>query len=62
MVATGQTGVVPYPLPFIRFIAGCELLGAGGIILPVVLHIEPFLAPVAAIGLAIIALEPHTGN
>jgi uncharacterized membrane protein YphA (DoxX/SURF4 family) len=56
MAATGQTGVAPYPLPFMRFIAVCEILGAVGIILPAALQIAPLLTPMAAIGLAIIMI------
>ena len=56
MAATGQTGVALYPLPFIRFIAVCKILGAVGIILPAALRIAPLLTPVAAIGLAIIMI------
>jgi hypothetical protein len=56
MAATGQTGVARYPLPFIRFIAVCEILGAIGIILPIDLQIAPSLTPMAAIGLAIIMI------
>jgi uncharacterized membrane protein YphA (DoxX/SURF4 family) len=42
------------PLPFIRFIGVCELLGALGLILPGVLRIRTGLTPLAAAGLAII--------
>jgi uncharacterized membrane protein YphA (DoxX/SURF4 family) len=54
MIATGQTGVAPFPLPFIRFIAAMELIGAVGLILPQLTGIAPELTPVAAIGLMII--------
>ena len=32
MIATGQTGVAPFPVPVIRFTAACELLGVIGLI------------------------------
>jgi uncharacterized membrane protein YphA (DoxX/SURF4 family) len=63
MIATGQTGVRDYSLPFIRFIATCELLGAVGLILPRALGVAPLLTPIAAIGLAILmvgAARAHT--
>ncbi|NVB82879.1 MAG: DoxX family protein [Kofleriaceae bacterium] len=56
MIATGQTGVQAYSLPFIRFIATCELFGVAGLILPTALGVLPVLTPVAAIGLAIIMI------
>jgi uncharacterized membrane protein YphA (DoxX/SURF4 family) len=34
LIASGQTGVAPFPLPVIRLTAFCELLGAIGIIVP----------------------------
>jgi uncharacterized membrane protein YphA (DoxX/SURF4 family) len=54
LVASGQTGVEGLPLPFIRFIAISEILGAIGIILPALLNVLPVLTPVSAIGFAII--------
>jgi uncharacterized membrane protein YphA (DoxX/SURF4 family) len=54
LIASGQTGVAPYPLPVIRFTAFCELLGAIGILLPRQVGIAAFLTPVAAGGFAIV--------
>jgi hypothetical protein len=54
MLATGQTGVAPFPLPFIRTIAAFELLAAIGLILPQATGIAPILTPLAAIGFATI--------
>ena len=34
LIASGQTGVAPFPLPVIRVTAFCDLLGAIGILLP----------------------------
>lgn len=56
MLATGQTGVRAYSLPFIRFIATMELLGAVGLIVPWATRIVPVLTPLAAAGLGIIML------
>ena len=54
IIAAGQTGVYGFSLPFIRFIAICELFGAVGLILPWLLGVAPVLTPLAAVGLAII--------
>ena len=56
MMAIGQTGVRDYPLGFIRFIALCELLGAGGLIVPWATGILPILTPLAAIGLSVVLI------
>jgi uncharacterized membrane protein YphA (DoxX/SURF4 family) len=54
MLTTGQTGTASQPLPLIRFVAVCEILGAAGLILPIALRIDQFLTPLAALGLAVI--------
>ena len=54
MIATGQTGVAPFPLPVIRFTAACEVLAAAGLILPGLLHVAPLLTPLAAVGLMVV--------
>lgn len=56
MIATGQTGVAAYPLPFIRVIAALEIVGAVGLIAPQAFAVSAILTPLAAIGLAIIML------
>ncbi len=56
LLATGQTGVAPYPLGFIRFIATCELVGVVGLIVPQATGIAPVLTPLAAVGLGIIMI------
>lgn len=48
------TQVVPAPL--VRFIGAVEILGALGLILPGVTHIDPGLTVAAAIGLAVTML------
>ena len=47
-------GPVPLPGLFLRFIGVCEVLGAIGLILPVLLGIRPRLTALAGAGLAII--------
>ena len=51
LIASGQTGVAPFPLPVIRFTASCELLGAVGILVPRLVGVAEFLTPAAAFGL-----------
>ena len=43
-------------MPFIRFIASCELLGAAGVILPWLTGIARVLTPIAALGLGAIMI------
>lgn len=52
MLATGQTGVVDYPLPAIRMIALSEIAGVLGLIVPGLMGLAPWLTPLAALGLA----------
>ena len=54
LIASGQTGVAPFPLPVIRVTAFCELLGAIGILLPRLVGVAEFLTPAAAGGFAIV--------
>jgi hypothetical protein len=54
LIASGQTGVVPFPLPVIRVTAFCELLGAVGILLPRIVGVAAFLTPAAAAGFAVV--------
>lgn len=54
LIASGQTGVTPFPLPLIRFTAGCELLGALAMVLPRPLHVATYLTPLAAAGFSLI--------
>jgi uncharacterized membrane protein YphA (DoxX/SURF4 family) len=56
LIAIGQTGVTPFPMPLIRFTACCELLGSAGVILPWLTHTAAFLTPLAAAGFAVIML------
>jgi uncharacterized membrane protein YphA (DoxX/SURF4 family) len=44
------------PVPFIRFVGVCEVLGGLGLVLPGLLKIQTWLTPLAAAGLAIIMI------
>jgi uncharacterized membrane protein YphA (DoxX/SURF4 family) len=62
LVAMGQTGVGPLPMPLVRFGAICELFGVLGILLPWGTGIAPILTPLAACGFAVImvvAISAH---
>jgi|SRR3954454_20764782 hypothetical protein len=56
MVATGQTGVAPFPTPLLRIVAFSELAGVAGLLLPQALGIAKVLTPLAACGLAVIMI------
>jgi uncharacterized membrane protein YphA (DoxX/SURF4 family) len=56
MLASGQTGVAPFPLPVIRLTAASELLAGIGLILPWATGIACPLTPIAAVGLMIVML------
>jgi len=56
LIAKGQTGVANLSVPVIRFIGISEVLGAIGIIVPVLINIWPVLTPVTAICFAVIML------
>lgn len=52
----GLPWVTDFPLQTVRFIGISELLGAIGLIVPMVTGILPILSPIAAIGLAAIMI------
>ncbi len=50
------TGFSEVPRPLVVFIGVTEVLGAAGLVVPMVTGIAPWLTPLAALGLAIIVL------
>jgi hypothetical protein len=54
LVASGIGWAKDIPLPVVRLIGGVEVLGAFGLILPPLTGIAPILAPIAAVGLALL--------
>ncbi|MFB9238822.1 DoxX family protein [Plantactinospora siamensis] len=56
LIASGQTGVAPFPVPVIRLTAFAELLAAVGLILPWLTGVARVLTPVAAGGLAVVMI------
>lgn len=63
LLATGQTGVAPFPPVVIRLTAVSEVFAAVGLIAPRASGIAPMLTPAAAAGLCVVmvgALISHT--
>ena len=56
LMKSGLNWVERFPIPTLRFIGLCELLGAIGLILPWASGILPILTPIAAAGLCIMML------
>src|SRR6266704_2611682 len=50
------TGFSELPRPMVVFIGVTEVLGAAGLVVPMVIGIAPWLTPLAALGLAVIVL------
>jgi hypothetical protein len=60
LIAKGQTGVAPVPLPGLRLIALAELLAVLGLIVPQLTGVAPILTPLAALGLCLVMLGALT--
>jgi uncharacterized membrane protein YphA (DoxX/SURF4 family) len=56
LLKMGQTGAAVFPLPVLRFVAFCELLGAVGVIVPWLTDKAPVLTPIAAAGFVVIMI------
>ena len=54
LVKSGQGWAQDFSSTSVRLIGLAEVLGAAGLILPAVTHIEPVLVPLAAIGLGLV--------
>ena len=54
LIATGQTGIAPFPMPVVRLTALAEIAGAVGLIAPWISGTARMLTPLAAIGLGIV--------
>jgi len=54
LVAFGQTGAEAVSMATTRFIGVIEILGAVGLILPMLLNVAPKLTPLAAAGFSIV--------
>lgn len=56
MIATGQTGIAPVPMPVVRVVAICELFAVVALIVPWVTDTARVLTPAAAVGLGIVMM------
>ena len=56
LLAKGQSGVAPVPLPLLRLIALAELLAVIGLFVPWITGIARFLTPLAAVGLGVVMI------
>ncbi|HXA59931.1 MAG TPA: DoxX family protein [Streptosporangiaceae bacterium] len=56
LIASGQTGVAPFPVPVIRLTAVAELLAVVGLIAPRLTGIGLVLTPAAAVGLSLVMI------
>lgn len=62
LIATGQSGVAPFPPAVIKATAACELLAVAGLLLPRLTGVAPQLTPLAAVGLAIVMVGAVTSH
>ncbi|TWD83362.1 DoxX-like protein [Kribbella amoyensis] len=54
LIASGQTGIAPFPLPLVRGVAICELLAVAGLFAPWLTDTARYLTPLAAVGLGVV--------
>jgi uncharacterized membrane protein YphA (DoxX/SURF4 family) len=54
LLASGQTGIAPFPMPVVRATAVAEIAGATGLVVPWLTGMARVLTPMAAIGLGIV--------
>lgn len=54
LVAMGQRGIGPFPMPLVRFVAVSELAGVLGLVAPWLSGTARVLTPVSALGLGVV--------
>lgn len=62
LIASGQTGVAPFPPTVIKLTAASEMVAVVGLIAPRASGVAPVLTPLAAIGLSIVMLAAITSH
>ncbi|TDW94172.1 MULTISPECIES: DoxX family protein [Kribbella] len=62
LIATGQTGIAPFPMPLVRFVAVCELLAVAGLFAPWLTDTARILTPLAAVGLCVVMIGAATSH
>lgn len=54
LLASGQSGIAPFPMPVVRMTAACEVAAAVGLFAPWLLDVARPLTPAAALGLCLV--------
>jgi hypothetical protein len=54
LLASGQSGIAPFPMPVVRVTAVCEIAAAVGLFAPWLLDVARPLTPAAALGLCLV--------
>ncbi|GAA3088236.1 hypothetical protein JOF29_008084 [Kribbella aluminosa] len=62
LIATGQTGIAPFPMPLVRAVAVCELLAVAGLFAPWLTGTARILTPLAAVGLCVVMVGAATSH
>jgi uncharacterized membrane protein YphA (DoxX/SURF4 family) len=62
LIATGQTGIAPFPMPLVRLVALCELVAVAGLFAPWLTDHARVLTPLAAVGLTIVMIGAATSH
>lgn len=56
LIAGGQTGVAPVPMPLVRVVAWLELVAVVALVVPWATDRYPVLTPAAAVGLGVVMM------
>ena len=62
LIATGQTGIAPFPMPLVRVVAISELFAVAGLFAPWLSDTARVLTPLAALGLCLIMIGAATSH
>jgi hypothetical protein len=62
LIAGGQTGIAPFPMPVVRAVAVCELLAVAGLFAPWLTDTARVLTPLAATGLSVVMIGAATSH
>jgi uncharacterized membrane protein YphA (DoxX/SURF4 family) len=62
LIATGQTGIAPFPMPVVRFVALSELAAVAGLFAPWLSDRARVLTPLAAVGLTLVMIGAATSH
>jgi hypothetical protein len=54
LLATGQSGIAPFPMTIVRLTAICEIAAVVGLFAPWLTGTTPVLTPAAALGLCVV--------